>query len=155
MSPSGLLYVARFDFTEASKHGLISVLNESGEVEEIEEEAEIKVYKDPGCPTRDEIEKHYATHMPYRSWCPVCVQGKGKEQPHYRKKEKREGDKPVIGVDYKSFGQSVRDDDKSTMIVVRDKDTVMTCSHVVGCKGAGDEKAVDMVVEDILSLIHI
>jgi len=34
MSPSGLLYVARFDFTEASKHGLISVLNESGEVEE-------------------------------------------------------------------------------------------------------------------------
>jgi sugar lactone lactonase YvrE len=30
MSPSGLLYVARFDFTEASKHGLITVLNDQG-----------------------------------------------------------------------------------------------------------------------------
>lgn len=34
MSPDGKLYVARFDFTEASKQGVISVLNSDGNVEE-------------------------------------------------------------------------------------------------------------------------
>ena len=34
MSPDGKLYVARFDFTECSKHGLITVLNGEGQVEE-------------------------------------------------------------------------------------------------------------------------
>jgi len=34
MHPSGNhLYVARYDFTECSKNGIISILNESGEVE--------------------------------------------------------------------------------------------------------------------------
>ena len=32
--PSGQLYVARYDFTEASKNGLITVLAETGEVDE-------------------------------------------------------------------------------------------------------------------------
>lgn len=32
MNQRGNLYVARFDFQEASKHGLITVLNEEGEV---------------------------------------------------------------------------------------------------------------------------
>ena len=30
MHPDGKLYVARFDFTECSKHGLISILNSEG-----------------------------------------------------------------------------------------------------------------------------
>lgn len=34
MSQDGKLYVARFDFTESSKHGLITVLNQDGSVEE-------------------------------------------------------------------------------------------------------------------------
>jgi hypothetical protein len=34
MSPDGKLYVARFDFTECSKNGLISVINQEGIVEE-------------------------------------------------------------------------------------------------------------------------
>lgn len=33
-SPSGQLYVARYDFTECSKNGMICVLDESGAVEE-------------------------------------------------------------------------------------------------------------------------
>ena len=33
-SPEGLLYVARFDFTECSKDGLITVLTENGDVSE-------------------------------------------------------------------------------------------------------------------------
>lgn len=34
MHPDGRLFVARFDFNESSKHGVISVLNADGQVEE-------------------------------------------------------------------------------------------------------------------------
>ena len=34
VSPSGQLYVARFDFAEASSNGLISIISDSGECEE-------------------------------------------------------------------------------------------------------------------------
>lgn len=34
MHPNGLLYVARYEFTECNKQGLISVLNDQGEIEE-------------------------------------------------------------------------------------------------------------------------
>ena len=63
------------------------------EEEEETEEIAIKLARDPGCPSKEERERHYATHMPFRSWCPVCVQAKGKENPHWRKVEKKEGDK--------------------------------------------------------------
>ena len=36
-------------------------------------EAPIVIAKSPGCPTYEEIERHNVTHLPYRSWCPVCV----------------------------------------------------------------------------------
>ena len=32
MHPSGSLYVARYDFSECSKHGIISILNDNGEL---------------------------------------------------------------------------------------------------------------------------
>ena len=34
MHPDGRLFVARFEFTECAKHGLISILNQDGQVEE-------------------------------------------------------------------------------------------------------------------------
>ena len=34
MHPDGRLYVARFDFNDCSKHGLITVLNTEGQIEE-------------------------------------------------------------------------------------------------------------------------
>jgi hypothetical protein len=33
MHPSGRLYAARYDFNECSKNGVISILNENGELE--------------------------------------------------------------------------------------------------------------------------
>ena len=37
------------------------------------EAAPIKVARDPGDPTSEEMEQHWVTHLPYRPWCPVCV----------------------------------------------------------------------------------
>ena len=41
-------------------------------------------------------------------------------------------------MDYKTFGQE-EDDDKMTMIVIRDKETMMTFAHSCVAKGASDE----------------
>ena len=51
-------------------------------------EAPIVVAKSPGCPSHDERERHNATHLPYRSWCPICVQARGKEDSHKKSKTK-------------------------------------------------------------------
>ena len=58
----------------------------------------------PGNPTNDEIEEHNLTHCPYRSWCPICVEAHGREDPHYRNtKEDILNGAPVISMDYKEI----------------------------------------------------
>ena len=42
-----------------------------------------KVRKDPGQPTREEVARHCATHLPYRSWCKHCVNRRGTAPPYY------------------------------------------------------------------------
>ena len=37
---------------------------------------------DPKLPCAEEVETHNLTHLPYRSWCPHCVRGKGKTMDH-------------------------------------------------------------------------
>ena len=131
-----------------------TMTDEDEEMGEATEEPIIRTVKDPGCPSQEERDRHYTTHMPYRSWCPVCVQAKGKENPHFRKKEKKAGDKPVVGLDYKSFGQSISEDDKKTAIVMRDQYSVSTGAHIVRCKGASDEYIVEKLMEDIDQMGH-
>ena len=97
------------------------------------------------------------THNPYRSWCPICVEAKGKEDPHRQKRNKQAEDSddvPEFGMDYKTFGQEEEEDDKATMIVGRDRGTLQTFAHLCRCKGPGDEWVVDRLVEDIESLGH-
>eukprot|EP00971_Amphidinium_carterae_P268111 5319209-Amphidinium_carterae.1 len=49
-----------------------------GEVEEISQQADIpRQLRQPLQPTKKEQEEHRLTHMPYRSWCPICVKAKG------------------------------------------------------------------------------
>eukprot|EP00971_Amphidinium_carterae_P022699 447707-Amphidinium_carterae.1 len=40
--------------------------------------------RQPHQPTALEVQEHRVTHMPYRSWCPICVKAKG--QPTHHKK---------------------------------------------------------------------
>ena len=40
---------------------------------------------DPKLPSQDEVEYHYvAGHLPYRSWCPICVRAHGRDMDHCR-----------------------------------------------------------------------
>ncbi len=103
--------------------------------------------RSPVEPSKEDIEAHYATHCPYRNWCPVCVKAAGKEDPHYRD-EKREPGLPVVSMDYNEL-----DDEKGSksnkVIVVKDEDSGATLQHKVTNKGASDEWVNRKIVRDI------
>ena len=52
--------------------------------------------RQPQQPTPQQIAEHNVTHLPYRNWCPICVQGKGR-QDNYKKQQSRQ---PIIQVDF-------------------------------------------------------
>ena len=45
-------------------------------------EREVKRMNSPIKPSREEVETHNLTHLPYRNWCRHCVRGRGKESAH-------------------------------------------------------------------------
>ena len=99
---------------------------------------------------------HDKLHLPHRSWCPICVKARGKEDSHFKSKNsKAVQDKPVMTFDYKSFGQEIETDDKITTIVVKDVVTKTMYSHVCQTKGASDDWIVDRIAQDIDELGHI
>jgi hypothetical protein len=58
----------------------------------------------PQQPTNQEKLEHELTHLPYRNWCPICVQSKGQQNNHPKQTTKQ----PVIQADvtyYKSLGE--------------------------------------------------
>ena len=55
-----------------------------------------KAMMQPVQPTPQEIQQHNLTHMPYRSWCPVCIQSRGRQTSHQQQTLKQ----PVIQVDF-------------------------------------------------------
>ena len=61
--------------------------------EDQEEEARpARTPKNPLLPTKEEIDKHYVTHLPYRDWCPCCVAAKKSNPPHRRQDEQGHGE---------------------------------------------------------------
>ena len=119
------------------------------------EDAPIKIARDPGSPTPVQMEEHFVVgHLPYRSWCPVCVMARGKEDPHHRAKKGEEDGVPAVVMDYKTFGQEIDTDDKATAIVMRDKKTTTTYAHICETKGASDTYVLQQLVKDIEDLGH-
>ena len=43
-----------------------------------------KIKKVTTKPTAEEVEQHMATHIPFRDWCPHCVAGTSKIDPHLK-----------------------------------------------------------------------
>ena len=56
----------------------------------------------PCTPTRAEREAHEATHLPFRSWCEVCVQGRADNPQHRRRPPQvvEEHRLPEVHLDY-------------------------------------------------------
>ena len=72
----------------------------------------------PRVPTKEERSLHELTHMPYRSWCDVCVSCKARNDPQRLLDEPQEGRRssPSIQCDY-AFGKLEADKPTITVLV--------------------------------------
>ena len=57
----------------------------------------------PGTPSQEAMLAHADTHVPHRSWCTLCVQGKARQARH-RRTEKVPGELPVVQAEYCFLG---------------------------------------------------
>jgi hypothetical protein len=114
---------------------------------EEEEGQEAKGKSSPANPSKEEVEKHMLTHVPFRSWCKHCVAGKATMQRHHRV-EKRRGI-PVIGIDYAHMGIGGDEGGQGMpIIVMHDKDSGFITANVVQEKGPNGH-AIKRVCQDI------
>ena len=75
--------------------------------EDIENESEVrqpKIFRDQGAPTEHERRAHRVSHLPYRSCCKICVQGRGRDLPHSTR-DRGELGAPLLGVDFFFLGE--------------------------------------------------
>ncbi len=86
------------------------------------EQVPIRKPANPSGPTAKEREAHNTVHLPYRSWCKICVEARGHEDPHYKStaEELQEGI-TEIAMDYASVGEAVDESDHHRLLIGKDK----------------------------------
>ena len=129
----------------------------------------------PRLPSPADVEEHNRTHIPYRSWCKWCVEGRGRGDQH---RSSPGSSVPIVGADYffmTSGGVKKRDEleyeldatGEEQLLAARTQGTIVKCivvrclqsknifAHCVPCKGVDEEGYVaDLVVKDVLWLGH-
>ena len=91
--------------------------------------------QDPKLPSKEEVEEHNLTHLPYRSWCRHCVRGRGKEMPHKRTTE--EPTQHEFHFDW-AFPGDEEEEDTLKVLVGRMRGEKMTMSSVHPTKTTGE-----------------
>ena len=125
-------------------------LSEEVALEEDEEEEEARRAKsvtDPRVPSKTEVDEHNLTHLPFRSWCPWCIQGKARNVFHKRQGGEHH-DVPHMVVDYCFLGDK---EDEETLVVqvARDLDSKFLFSHAVPRKGLAHVHGAEELIKDI------
>ena len=101
---------------------------------------------DPLKPSQKEIREHQESgHMPFRSWCPHCVRGRGKEMQHRRRSDEEESGIPEYHLDYCFPGDE--GEDRLTILVVIERHTKMKKAIVVPQKGSTGSYATKKTIE--------
>jgi hypothetical protein len=116
-----------------------------------EETRDPKLLQDPGAPTAAEVEKHCVTHMPYRSWCPVCVEGRARDKMHKKGDDQENKEIPEIVFDYGFLGAK-GDEETIAVQIAKDRRTRMLFAHVVPRKGFAHEHGAAEMIRDIEKL---
>ena len=101
---------------------------------EDEEAPKIVVKRRPYMPTQKEIDEHMPTHIPYRSWCPHCVAGKGISGKHVGGEDQ---DKigVTISLDYCFMGTENDPDELMPVLVMHDDSLELIWALPVESKG--------------------
>ena len=118
--------------------------------EESEEVRRPRTTRRPTEPTRKEREEHKITHMPFRTWCRLCVSARGRDR-HHRTTVRSELGVPLMGIDFFFLG----DENSSGTIpavVLKDYGTKAVFAHVIPAKGCEYEWTATQVVHDILKI---
>ena len=113
--------------------------------------------------TLSQLTDHRVAHFPYQSWCPYCVEGRGREFGH-RTTEKESSATPAISFDYAflSDGDEIETqeafeaagDGAIELLVVRDNKSKAIFGNVVPKKSFdGKGLSVDSLVEDVNCLV--
>ena len=128
--------------------------------QEVERIARLPSYQ----PTQSEYDDHCVTHSPYRPWCRHCVEGRGQEFGHFKRRSHDPSRVPLVAFDYAGLSDKREivglefdpEDESATRVLVvsiRTADDLSVCvfGHVVPCKGVDEARfAVDCLVGDIL-----
>ena len=126
---------------------------EQEDVEDEEEEAQEPVTRRaPKGPTKEEREKHDATHLQFREWCDHCVRGRGRNSPHKKKQEEDEQKETKvvrISMDYFFMSQEEEKASENPLMVMLDESTGNRYMRAVGRKGLGDNNEMDWLIKDM------
>ena len=145
-------WIMGFEEGESSSSGGDVVENESGDLQEkklegvkademAEDDGRVpRVMKTPVKPSQSEMDDHLATHIPYRSWCPHCVRGRGVNLPHYAcSRDRTEDQVPTIHADYMFLSnvtaKKAGEKGLAPVLVMRDGSSGATMSMLVPKKG--------------------
>jgi len=85
------------------------------EEQDAQERDVLKPKRSPHLPTEEERRAHEVSHVPYRSWCPACVAGRGKSDRHTVSTE--EHTQPTVSIDYCYLCSEKKDEAKATPIL--------------------------------------
>ena len=103
--------------------------------EEDEEEAVIqKTLPYIPKPSLQEIQDHLRNHLPFRSWCPHCISGRGAALPHLTRKHDTPT-VPTLHLDYAFLSGEEGRADESPVIVCRAKPCGSLFARLVQSKG--------------------
>ena len=101
----------------------------------------------------EERQRHECTHLPFRSWCRFCVQGRMKNPPHSSKGHDAPHCVPEVALDY-CFLTKAPDGPTLTVLVSKDRDSRAVVARPVLCKGRLHQDTVEQAAQDVLRLGH-
>ena len=106
-------------------------------------------------PSAEDVGRHYITHMPPMSWCPICSAANLREDPH-KKVDHSEDDRrtglPTISLDYAETQIGTDKEENKRVVktvVMKDEVSGAVVSHRTIQKGPGDEWLMKRLVRDI------
>ena len=103
----------------------------------------------PALPSIEEQREHAKTHLPFRSWCKWCVQGRKPNWNHYTLSEQIGRERgPEIHMDY-CFFRELEGGESVPCLVVKCRKSRALAAHVVPQKGAGVDWVVSQVMRDL------
>ena len=139
--------------SERDETEVVTEVKSDTEVDPAQEEApdgsRIKVGKVPRGPSREEYRSHQATHVPFRSWCPKCLAGRGHNSGH-RSGEEPIDETPMCSLDYCFIRRGDKDDTCIPVVVMKLRRVGAIAAHVVPGKGASYDEVVKMLLADLL-----